>query len=124
MLQNPRQLGCHGSKAADRDAELAIVNSSRPGRSAGHIEKGLFGVERNKNVVARWRAEVAREIVIVRFERGQNLPAECLRSLFALVMQDEMAALTLGEVGFDILLALRFCQILLNDRIGAQFESV
>ena len=66
--------------------------------------------------------KIARQIVIVRFQRSQDLPAECFGGLLALVVQDEMATLTLSEIGFCILLALRLRQILLDVGIGPQLE--
>ena len=39
-------------------------------------------------------------------------------------MQDEVVAFALGELGLDILFALRFCQILLDGWIGTQFQDV
>ena len=124
MLQNPRQLGRHGIEAADGNAEFAVVEGSRPGGGARNVKESLLGVERYQNVVARRRAQITSQIVVVRFERGQDLSAECFRGLLALVVQDEMAAFALGEIGLDVLFALRLCQVLLHVWIGTQFERM
>src|SRR5258708_33242298 len=124
MLQYPRQLRRHGTDAVDRNAQLAVVDSSRPRRGTRNVKESLLGVERHKNIVAWRRTQTAREVVIARFQRGQYLPPEYLRALLALVMQDKMAALALREVSLDVLLALRFCQKALDRGIGTQFERV
>src|SRR5260370_2339321 len=124
MIQYPRQLRRHGTDAVDRNAQLAVVDSSRPRRGTRNVKESLLGVERDKTIVAWRRAHTAREVVIVRFQRGQYLLPEYLRALLALVMQDEMAALALREVSLDVLLALRFCQKALDRGIGTQFERV
>jgi len=41
-----------------------------------------------------------------------------------LVMQDEMAAFTLGKIGLDILFAQRFCQILLDGGSGRNSRGI
>ncbi len=55
---------------------------------------------------------------------GQDLPTEGFGSLFALVVQNEMAAFALSEVGLDVLFALRFVKVLLDSGIGTQFEGM
>ena len=122
VFENVGQFGRHGTQPADRDAQLAIVDGSGPRGGMRHIEKCLLGVEGDQNIVARRVAEIASQVVIVGFERGQNLCPECFGGLLAFVVQDEMAALALGEVGFDILLALGFGQELLHRGIRSKFE--
>ena len=124
MLQNPSQFRCHGIESANRNTEFAVVERSSPGRRAGHIKESLFRVERHKNVVARGRAQVALQIVVIRFERGQDLSAEILGRLLAFVVEHEVAAFALGEIGLYTLLALRFRQVLLHGGIGTQIKGM
>ena len=42
------------------------------------IEERLLGVERYENIVTRRVAEIANQVVVVGFERGQDLSAQCL----------------------------------------------
>ena len=87
-----------------------------------NVEEGLFGVERDKDVIA-WRvAEITDQVVVVRFERLKNLGTQRFGGLMAFVVQGEMDALALGKLRFDILLALSFRQELLHLGIGAEFE--
>ena len=114
MLQNVRQFRRHGTQAADRDAQLAVIDRSGPGGGVRDIEEGLLGVEGDQNVVAGRIAEIANQVVVVGFERRQDLCAKSLGGLLALVVQNEMTAFALSEVGFDSLLALSFGQELLR----------
>ena len=120
MLQNTCQLRGQGIQAVDRNTQFAVVDRSSPCRGASDVEEGLLGVEGYENIVAGWAAEVADEIVKVRLQSGDDLPTEGFRSLLALIVQNEVTALPLGELRFDILLALRFGQELLDFSIGAQ----
>src|SRR5712672_1387140 len=122
MLQHSGQFRRHGIEAADWNAALAVVDGSYPGRGPRHVKESLLRVERYKNVVAWRSSQSAIEIVVVRFQRGQDLFPEYFRALLALVMQNEMAGLALREGGLDVLLALRFCQEFLHCGIGSQFE--
>ena len=101
MLQNVRQFRRHGTQAADRDAQLAVIDRSRPGGGVRDIEERLLGVQGYKNVVARRIAEIANQVVIVGFERSQDLSAKGFGSLLAFIVQNEMTAFTLGEIGLD-----------------------
>src|SRR5712675_2211977 len=122
MLQHSRQLGRNGIEAADWNAQLAIVEGSCPGRSTRNVKERLLGVKRYDDIVTGRTPKIAREIVVVRFQSGQDLSSECFRALLALIMQDEVVGFALREVGLDILLALRFCQEFLHCGIGAQFD--
>ena len=124
MLQNPRQLGRQGIEPADGDAELAVVEGPGPGGGAGNVKESLLGIERDENVIARWRTEITHQIVVVGLQRSQDLSTECFRSLLALVVHNEMAAFTLGKICLDVLLALRFFQVLLDGGIGTQFQRM
>src|SRR5208337_3926058 len=44
MFQNACQFRRYRTQAAHRDAQLAVVHRSRPGRSVSHIEERLLGV--------------------------------------------------------------------------------
>src|SRR5580658_10442974 len=123
VLQNVRQFWGHGTQAADGNAQLAVIDRTRPGGGVGDIEESLLGVESYENVVAGRIAEITNQVVIIGFERGQDLSSKHLGSLFALIVQNEMTALALGEVGLDGLLALGFGEELLNRRIAAQLEG-
>src|SRR5271165_6039155 len=65
VLQNVCQFWRHGIQTADRDTQLAVIDSSRPGRRLSDIEERLLGVESDNNVVARRVAEIARQIIII-----------------------------------------------------------
>src|ERR1700741_3719652 len=87
-----------------------------------NVEKGLFGVERDQDVVARRIAEITHQVVVVRFERLKDLGTQRLRGLMTFVVQSEMDTLALGKLRFGILLALGFRQELLHLGIGSKFE--
>src|SRR6266851_3861205 len=124
MLQYAGEFRRHRVQAADWNAEFAIIERTRPRRSVGDVKKGLLGIERHQNVVAGWSAEVACQIVVVGFERSHNLSTERVGSLLAFVMQNKMTAFSLGEVGLDVLFALRLSQELLDRRVGTQLERM
>src|SRR5271163_2910058 len=124
MLQNSRQLRGHGAEAIDWNAEFAVIQSSGPRGGTRHIKESLFRVEGYQNVVVRRRTQITNQIVIVGFERSQDLPAEYFRCLLALVVQDEMAAFALDKISLDVLLALGFCQILLHGCIRTQIKRM
>jgi hypothetical protein len=42
----------------------------------GDVEESLLGVERDQNIVAGRIAEIANQVVVVRFERLQDLSAK------------------------------------------------
>src|ERR1700722_302905 len=122
VFQYPRQIGRHGTEAADWNTQLAIVDRARPTGSVGDVEEGLLGVEGNENAVAGRISEVASEIVVVGFEGGDNLGAEGFRGLLALIVENEVAAFMLSELGLNVFLALRFGQKLLHGGVGAQLQ--
>src|ERR1700731_287488 len=124
MLKHSRQRRGQRTETADWDAQFAIIDGSGPRRSARDVKESLFRVKRHQNIVARGRAQSSRQVVVVRLERRQDLSAECFRGLLAFIMQNEMAALALSEVSFGILLAFGFREILLNRRVGAQFQGM
>src|SRR5437899_11526528 len=71
VLEDAGQVGRHGTEAADRNAELAVIDRTRPGRGMGDVEEGLLGVKRDQDVVAGLSAQVADAIVVVGLERGR-----------------------------------------------------
>src|SRR5579864_2728053 len=87
-----------------------------------NVEKGLFGVERDQDVIARRIAEITDQVVIVRLERLKDLGTQRFGCLMAFIVQGEMDTLALGELRFGILLALGFRQELLHLGIGSKFE--
>ena len=123
MLQNAGKFRSQRVQAADRNAQLAVIDRSGPGGGVGDVEESLLGVERDQNIVAGRIAEIANQVVVVRFERLQDLSAKGFGRLFAFIMQSEMSAFARGEVGLNRLLALGLGQKLLHRRVGAQFEG-
>ena len=87
-----------------------------------HIKESRLRIERHLDVVARRSAEIANEVVIVRFESGQDLRPQGF-ALLALIVQHEMAAFVLHKLGFGRLLALRFIEKALHRGIGAKREG-
>src|ERR1700722_10916815 len=114
MFQNVSQLRRHGTQAADRNAEFAVVERSRPPGGMRYIEEGLLGVEGYNNVVAGRIAQIASQVVIVGFQCSQDLCTEEFRRLLAFIAQSEMTTFALREVRLDTLFALGFGQVLLN----------
>ena len=90
MLQNVGEIRGHGTQAANRDAQLAVIDRARPGGCVGDIEESLLGIQSDENVVARRAAKVANQVVIVGFEGGDDLGAKGFGSLLAFIVQSEM----------------------------------
>ncbi len=124
VFEDAGQFGREGVQSVDGDAEFAVVDGAGPGGGAGDVEEGLLGIESDENVVARGSAEGGGEIVEIGLEGGEDLLAEGCGGLAALVVEGEMAALVLGEIGFGGLFALGFIEILLDGGVGPQVEGV
>src|SRR5579864_1739433 len=87
-----------------------------------NVEKCLFGIEGDEDVIARRIAEITDQVVIVGFERLKDLGTKRFGGLMAFIVQGEMDTLALGKLGFGILLSLGFRQELLHLGIGSKFE--
>ncbi len=106
MFEDTGELRRDARDAADRDAQLAIVDGAGPGRRASHIEERLLGVERDGNVVAGRVAEIADQVVILAVESGEQVAAEGLGRVFSFEVEVEVAAFALREIGFGSRFAL------------------
>src|SRR5258708_6770821 len=122
MLQDAGQIGRHAGHPTDGDTQLAVIDRTAPGWRPGHVEEGLFGIDRNYDGVTRGISEIAHQVVVIGFEGGEQIATETFRSLFAFEVQVEMAALALREFGFDTRLSFRLGQILPDAGVGTQFQ--
>ena len=81
MFQNVGEIRGHGIQAADRDAQLAVIDRAGPRGCVGDIEESLLGIQSDEDVIARRAAEIANQVVIVGFEGGDDLGAKGFGSL-------------------------------------------
>src|SRR5258708_28543177 len=98
MFEHPRQLARNRSEPANGNSKFAVVDRTSPRGSARNVKEGLLGIKSHKNVVAWSATQRAREVVIVRLQRGQHLFAKGFGALFALIVQGEVTALALRKV--------------------------
>src|ERR1700751_2310478 len=98
MFEHASKFGRDRREAADGNAKFAVVEGARPGGSVRDVKEGGVGVKRYQNVIAGRRSQIAGEVVIVGFERRQDLPAKCFGGLCSFIVEDEMPGLVLGEV--------------------------
>src|SRR5215471_10547462 len=114
----------HRTQTTNGNPQLSIVHRTGPARRVRDIEKGLFGIQRYKNIVVRRSSEVSDQIVVVRFERAKYLPAKRLGCLLALVVKREMLTLALRKFRFDVLFTLGLGEKLLHCWIWPEFKRV
>src|SRR5579871_2327149 len=69
MFEHAGELGRYIGQAADRNAQLAIVDGVAPSGRLGDIKKLLLGVEHHGNAVAGLGVELGGKVVIVRFQQ-------------------------------------------------------
>ncbi len=120
MFEDAGELGRDAGDAADRDAQLAIVDGAGPGRRSRDVEERLLGVERDRDVVA-WRvSEIADQVVILGVEGGEQVAAEGLGGVFSFEVEVEVSAFALREIGFGARFALGAGEILADGGVGTQ----
>src|SRR5713226_1461984 len=73
MLEDVLQLQVHSSDAAYRDAKLAIIDRSRPGRRLGDVNKFPLRVENDDNVFRWLVTELTGQVAIRFLQRWQEL---------------------------------------------------
>src|ERR1035441_10531688 len=112
MFKNAGKLGRDAGHAADRDAQLAVVDGAAPGGSPRNVEECPLRVEHDGYVVVRRIAKIADEVLILGVERGQQVAAEGLGSVFAFEVEVEVAAFALRKIGFGAQFALGAGKIL------------
>src|ERR1039457_7376436 len=98
MFKNAGKLGRDAGHAADRDAQLAVVDGAAPGGSPRNVEDLPLRVERDGDVVVGRIAKIADEVLILGVERGQQVAAEGLGRGFAFEVEVEVAVLPLRKL--------------------------
>src|ERR1700690_2244846 len=98
MLEDARQVRSHALYAADRYAQLAIVDGAAPRRCARYIHERLLRIKRYRDGVARQIAEVPRHFVILAVERGEQVAAESIGGFLALEVEIEVAVFALRKI--------------------------
>ena len=124
VFEDAGQLGRDALDAADRDAQLAIIDGAAPGGRTGDVENRLLGVERDGDVVVGRVAEIAYQVVILGVEGREQVAAEGLGGVLAFEVEIEVNALALRKIGFGARFALSASQVLANRRIGTQGERL
>src|SRR5579872_2125754 len=93
MFDDSFQLRIHGADSADRDAKLAVIDRSCPGRGLRDVRKFLLGVENDNDVFGWLVAELSGQVTMRFLERCQNLLLQFSGSRVPLIAQREMRAL-------------------------------
>src|SRR5215475_673632 len=95
MPQDVLQFRPRTRNASNRNAKLAVVQSSRPRRRLCNVEEFLLRVEDHDDAIRRFAVELPGQVAVSAFQRIEQLSLQFRRRLVPLVAQQEMRALLL-----------------------------